>query len=162
MSADPADAGVRIGPAAAADLDAVTALLAEARLPPAGIEEHFPACFVVARAGDGEVVGAAGVEVYGGVGLLRSIAVAERARGRGLGERLTRAAMELAAGRGVRDLYLLTTSAEGYFPRLGFARVAREEMPAALARSEQMRGACPATAVGMRRELRPAAAGAAG
>jgi amino-acid N-acetyltransferase len=157
-----ADAGVRIGPATAADLEGVAALLAEASLPPAGIEEHFPAGFLVARDGAGEVVGTAGVEVYGGAGLLRSVAGAERARGRGLGERLTRAAMELAAGRGVRELYLLTTSAEGYFPRLGFARVAREEVPAALARSEQMRGACPATAVAMRRGLRPAAAGAAG
>jgi N-acetylglutamate synthase-like GNAT family acetyltransferase len=156
MSVETIDTGARIGPAAASDLDGVAALLAEGRLPPAGIEEHFPAGFLVARDEAGAIVGTAGVEVYGGVGLLRSVAVAERARGRGLGERLTRAAMELAAGRGVRDLYLLTTSAEEYFPRLGFARVAREEMPAELARSEQMRGACPATAVGMRRALEPA------
>jgi len=112
-------AEIRIAPASAGDLGEVVALLEACNLPPAGIEAHFPAAFLVARGEDGGLVGAAGVELYGDAGLLRSVAVAEAARGRGLGERLARAAMELAAGRGVRDLNLLTTGADGYFPRLG-------------------------------------------
>lgn len=152
------DADFLIAPAAAADLPAVVSLLDDARLPAAGIEQHFPDAFFVAR-GEGGVVGAAGVEVYGGVGLLRSVVVAESARGTGLGERLSRAVLELAAERGVRELYLLTTSADGYFPRLGFVRVAREDLPGELDRSEQMRGACPVSAVAMRRVLDPAESG---
>ncbi|HYJ79351.1 MAG TPA: arsenic resistance N-acetyltransferase ArsN2 [Longimicrobiaceae bacterium] len=141
---------IRIEPAGTADLPGVVALLDDARLPAAGIEQHFPAGFFVARGADGELVGAAGVEVYGGVGLLRSVVVAPPARGTGLGETLSRAVMELAAERGVRELYLLTTSADGYFPRLGFARVAREDLPGELDRSEQLRGACPSSAIAMR------------
>ena len=67
--------------------------------------------------------------------------------------------MELAAERGVGALYLLTTSAEGYFPRLGFVRVAREDLPGELDRSEQMRGACPVSASAMRALLETAESG---
>jgi amino-acid N-acetyltransferase len=144
-------AEVRIAPARAGEREEVVALLEGCALPPAGIDDHFPRAFLVARGDDGALLGAAGVEIHGGAGLLRSVAVAEAARGQGLGERLSRAAMELAAERGVREMYLLTTGAEGYFPRLGFVRVAREEMPASLGASEQLRGACPATAIAMRR-----------
>lgn len=155
MTVDPE---ISIAPATSADLPAVLALLDEARLPAAGIEQHFPEAFFVARSG-GAIVGASGVEVYGGVGLLRSVVVAEPARGSGLGERLSHAAMELAAERGVASLYLLTTSAEGYFPRLGFVRVAREDLPGELDRSEQMRGACPVSAIAMRAVLETAEGG---
>lgn len=144
-------AEVRIAPAAAGDRGEVVALLEACGLPPAGIDDHFPHAFLVARGEYGALLGTAGVEMYGEAGLLRSVAVAEAARGQGLGERLSRAAMDVAAERGVREMFLLTTGAEGYFPRLGFTRVAREEMPAALGASEQMRGACPATAIAMRR-----------
>jgi amino-acid N-acetyltransferase len=143
---------VRIEPARAEDLGDVLALVEHARLPAAGIEPHFPHGFVVARVGP-FVTGAAGVEMYGHAGLLRSVAVLEASRGTGLGRRLTRAAIDLAARRGVRDLYLLTTTAEDYFPKLGFERVERSAFPPALAASEELRGACPASAVAMHRSL---------
>jgi amino-acid N-acetyltransferase len=144
-------AEARIARAGAGDREEVVALLEACGLPPAGIDDHFLHAFLIARGDDGALLGAAGVEIHGDAALLRSVAVAEAARGQGLGERLSRAAMELAAEHGVRETYLLTTGAEGYFPRLGFVRVAREELPAALGASEQLRGACPATAIAMRR-----------
>jgi len=93
------------------------------------------------------------VEVYGAAGLLRSVAVHPGQRGTGLGQALTRAAADLARGAGVEELYLLTTTAEGFFPRLGFERVERGELPAALGASAELRGACPASAVAMRLRL---------
>ncbi len=143
----------RVEPARAADLAPVLALLETAKLPAAGVADHFPASFVVARGGDGALLGVAGVERYGEAGLLRSVAVHEDARGTGIGFRLAKAAVELARSGEVRELYLLTTTAEGYFPRLGFERIARDELPAALAASEELRGACPASAVTMRLRL---------
>ena len=153
-----ADVGARIEPARAEDLGDVLALLEQAGLPAAGVEAHFPEGFVVARRGP-FVTGVAGVEAYGTTGLLRSVVVLEASRGTGLGHRLTHAAMDLAARRGVRDLYLLTTTADGFFPRLGFARVERDALPPALAASEELRGACPASAVAMHHALEPAAGG---
>jgi len=93
------------------------------------------------------------VEVYGQAGLLRSVAVDAKRRGKGLGERLTKAALELARNRGVRDIYLLTTTAGNFFPRFGFTAIPRAELDPALNQSEELRGACPASALAMRAAL---------
>lgn len=143
-----------VRPAAAADLADALALLAAAGLPADGVEAHFPARFVVARDGAaGALVALAGVEVYGEAGLLRSVAVSERARGKGLGQAVAAAAVEAARREGVRELYLLTTTAEGFFPRLGFRPVERGALPAALDASAELRGACPASAAALRLRL---------
>jgi N-acetylglutamate synthase-like GNAT family acetyltransferase len=133
-------------------LPEVLALLRESSLPIAGVAENIES-FLVARGDDGSLLGCVGLEVYGNVGLLRSLAVAGRARGSGLGARLVEGIFQLALSKGVEDLYLLTTTAESYFPRFGFERLSREEADARLAASEELRGACPASAVLMRRTL---------
>ena len=93
------------------------------------------------------------MEVYGQAGLLRSVAVGVEHRGEGWGERLTKAALELARERGVRDIYLLTTTASHFFPRFGFTAIPRAELDPALEQSEELRGACPASALAMRASL---------
>ncbi len=133
-------------------LPGVVALLQESRLPVAGVAQHFDS-FLVARAGDGRLVGCVGLEIYGDVGLLRSLAVAKAARGSGLGARLVERLFELARSRGVESLYLLTTTAEDYFPRFGFERLPREAADPKLAASEELRGACPESAVLMVRKV---------
>jgi amino-acid N-acetyltransferase len=133
------------------DLPEILALLRSSDLPVAGIERHI-ATTLVAR-DSGSFVGCAAVEVYGAAGLLRSIAVAGNLRGEGLGQRLTEAALELARRRGVRDIYLLTTTAENFFPRFGFVPIPRDQLDPALGPSEELRGACPASAVAMRANL---------
>ena len=60
-------------------------------------------------------------------------------------------AVEAARAAGVRGMYLLTTSAERYFPRFGFERITREDVPDPLHASVEFRGACPASAVIMRK-----------
>jgi amino-acid N-acetyltransferase len=142
---------MHIVPAAPTDLRGIVALLQASRLPLAGIERHM-ATALVARDAD-RVVGCAAVEVYGSAGLLRSVAVAEGRRGEGLGQRLTDAALAVARKRGVRNLYLLTTTADAFFPRFGFAQIARSELDPALNDSEELRGACPASAIAMRLPL---------
>jgi amino-acid N-acetyltransferase len=49
--------------------------------------------------------------------------------------------------------HLLTTTAERYFPRFGFEVIPRAEADPKLEASEELRGACPSTAVLMRRRL---------
>jgi amino-acid N-acetyltransferase len=141
-----------ISPAEPGALPEVVALLRESSLPLAGVEEHFDS-FLVARAEDGGLLGCVGLEIYGDVGLLRSLSVASRARGGGLGTRLVERLIDLARAKGVETLYLLTTTAEEYFPRFGFERLAREEADQKLEASEELRGACPASAVVMRRRV---------
>lgn len=139
--------GLRVRPARAADYPAVTTLLGGAGLPTAGLSPSLPD-FLVAEGADG-VVGAIGLEVYGGVALLRSAVVSPAVRGTGAGSILVGRLLRYARERGVHDVYLLTDTADGWFPRFGFARVPREAVPAALWQSAEFRGACPDTAVVM-------------
>lgn len=134
-------------PATPADLPEVLALLQASGLPIAGVAEHIQG-FVLALE-DGELVGCAGLEVHGQAGLLRSVAVEESHRSQGLGARLTQGIIELARTKNLQSLSLLTTTAQTYFPRFGFEPIARGDLPAELAASEEFKGACPDTAIAM-------------
>jgi N-acetylglutamate synthase-like GNAT family acetyltransferase len=137
--------------AARADLPALEALLRSVDLPTAGVAESVES-FVLAEA-DGRLVGAAGLEVHGRDGLLRSVAVDPSLRGRGLGARLTERVLRGARAAGLRRVYLLTTTAEDYFPRHGFRRIARAEASADVQESVEFREACPASAAVMALDL---------
>ncbi len=115
------------------DLPGVKRLLQAAALPLDGVDAHF-GDFLVAEA-DGQVVAAGGLEVYGDASLLRSVVVSPLFQGLGLGQRVTEALVARAATRGAPSLFLLTTTAERFFPRLGFERITREQLPAALGAS---------------------------
>ena len=136
---------ITVRPASSADLDAVKALLDAAHLPLDGLEEQFGDSYAVAEAG-GEIVAAEGIEVYERSGLLRSAVVHPDWRGRGVGDVLTRDRIEWARRAGLDRVFLLTTTAESYFPRFGFARLERAEAPTEIRMSREFTGACPATA----------------
>ncbi len=142
---------MNIHTATAADIPDILALLKASALPVAGIEQHVETT-LIARDNQ-KIVGCAAVEVYGQAGLLRSVAVEAERRGEGLGERLTKGALEMARKRGVRAIYLLTTTASHFFPRFGFTAIPRAELDPALEQSEELRGACPASALAMRAVL---------
>jgi len=135
------------------DLAGVERLLTGAGLPLAGIAAALPT-FTVAESG-GALVGVAGLEVCCDNALLRSVAVAPEWQGRGLGRALVTRVIAEAESRGLRALYLLTTTAEHYFPSFGFATVARSDVPAEIRATDEFRGVCPASAVVMARSLDP-------
>jgi amino-acid N-acetyltransferase len=135
--------------AASSDQEVVARLLRDLELPTDGVSAWLDHFWVAEY--QGRVVGVAGMEQYGDSGLLRSVAVAQEWRGTGVGRRLVERVLEEGRTSGVRDVYLLTTTAEHYFPRLGFACVDRDCVPAALHASAEFTGACPASAVVMHR-----------
>lgn len=138
---------VSIRPARPADLRAIGELLEGADLPTVGVDDHLPG-FMVAEAA-GRLVGLAGLEVHGGDGLLRSVVVDPAFRGTGLGARLTQRALDAARAAELGRVYLLTTTAEDYFPRYGFRRIRRDDASPEVKRSVEFREACPASAVAM-------------
>ena len=103
--------------ASAADYDQVVRLLRAAGLPTAGLPPTLPD-FLVAEE-NGRVVGAVGLEVYGDAALLRSAVVEDGRRGIGLGSDLVAELLTRAGRRGLREIYLLTTTAEDYFSDSG-------------------------------------------
>jgi amino-acid N-acetyltransferase len=137
--------------AAPADFAGVVRLLEAAELPTAGLEPSLPD-FLVAEE-SGRVVGAVGLEVYGECALLRSAVVDAGRRGSGLGIDLVESLLRRAATRGVREIYLLTTTAEHFFPRFGFLTIPRRDVAPVVRASEEFRGACPDTAIAMRKVL---------
>jgi amino-acid N-acetyltransferase len=133
------------------DLPAVRRLLEAQHLPLDGIDEHV-STMVVAKKGS-EVVGAAAVEVYADGALLRSVVVDPMVQGQGLGHRLSDAALSIAKDRGTHTAFLLTTTAEKFFPKLGFEPIVRDDVPASVQASIEFQSACPASAVVMRKHL---------
>jgi amino-acid N-acetyltransferase len=136
-----------IRPAEAADLSAVLALLAEARLPTEGVADHFRSFVVIAD--DGRIVASAGVERHGDAALLRSLAVAPDVRGSGLGAAILRRALHEAEGCAL-GLYALTTTAASYLARFGFEPVPRASLPPQLLASRELQDACPDSATVMK------------
>jgi amino-acid N-acetyltransferase len=138
-----------------ADEPAVAALLTASSLPLEGVHEALP-CFVVAEDA-GAIVGVAGIEACGVAGehaLLRSVAVAPSWRSRGLGRVLVTRAIAEAEARGTKALYLLTTTAESYFPSFGFTKTSRDAVPDDVRATAEFQSACPASATAMTLALR--------
>ncbi len=140
-----------LAPASPADRDAVVALLDRCGLPSRDVDAHL-AHFTVAREA-GRLVGVIGVEVHGTDGLLRSLAVAEECRGRGIARRLYATKLGHALRLGIERLYVLTTTAQGFFELLGFTVVPRDEVPESIRGTEEFRVLCPTTACCMVRAV---------
>jgi amino-acid N-acetyltransferase len=133
------------------DLPEVRALLQRVSLPFDCVDEHVKT-MIVARE-DGHVVGTAALELYADGALLRSVAVDPRQQGKRLGHGLTEAALRLAAAHSADTVFLLTTTAERFFPKFGFEPITRDDVPASVQASVEFRSACPVSAIVMRKQL---------
>lgn len=140
------------------DTAAIHHLLTTAGLPTDGVAELLASDegrFVIAETpGDeAELVAVAGLEVCCRNALLRSVAVRADWRKHGLGHQLVQRVVCDAESRGINALYLLTMTAEHYFPRFGFETVARDSVPPEISNTLEFMSACPASAVAMKRRL---------
>jgi amino-acid N-acetyltransferase len=141
----------QIESAAAGDLAAVRALLQGAGLPQEGVDAANVELFVARRRD--QIVGCAALERHGPDALLRSVCVAPDARGSGVAAGLIEHTVARARGRRLEGLYLLTETAADYFPRFGFQRIDRADVPPAVAASDEFTALCPASAVTMALDL---------
>lgn len=146
--------GIVVRKATAADLPGASRLLEASGLPLDGVVEAF-GHFVVAEEG-GRLVGVGGLEIHGPDGVLRSVAVEPALRGRGVGARLSERLIADARDAGLSRMYLLTTTAETYFPRHGFRPIPREEASPEVRGSVEFREACPQSAIAMVLDLEEA------
>jgi len=142
-----------ISRATAGDLPAILELLAASQLTPEGLTNHVTTTFVARR--QGAIVGTVTLELYDDCALLRSLAVEATARGQRIGHTLVRECIDLGSRTGIPALYLLTITAEEFFPRFGFQRIDRAEVPVSLMRSAEFAYACPPSSIVMRKVLRP-------
>lgn len=134
------------------DLERALSLLEEVDLPIDGVEDHFHN-FVVGEEG-GQLIGCAGIEIYDDKGLIRSVAVDPSFQGRGLGQKLVDSIHILAVEKKLKEIYLLTETAEKFFSKLNYIVIPREEADEKVKQSVEFISLCPASATCMVKTLR--------
>ncbi len=118
------------------DVERVRAMLSAAGMMTEGVE--WPAaCYLIAWHED-QPVGVVGVEARLDAALVRSLAVVEPMRRRGIGTKLLSAARKAAHTRGARTLWALSTGAGDYLRRFGFVEAPVVELVAALTGTPQV------------------------
>ncbi len=129
------------------DLSEIKELLEEHHLPVSDIESS-EITFYVLREGR-RLLACAGIERFGADALLRSVAVLPELNRKGIGSAFVDFLISEVPKQEIRELYLLTETAEGFFGRKGFTKMDRENVPAALKLSSEFSELCPVSAVCM-------------
>ena len=101
----------------------------------------------------GQIVGSVGLEICGEFGLLRSLALSESLRRQGIGTQLVEHIEEYARSQNIRSIYLLTTTADQFFARIGYQTIARENAPEPVQETTEFQSICPASAICMYKQL---------
>lgn len=96
-----------------------------------------------------DLVGTGGLEVYGPYALLRSLSVKMGIRGKSVGSTITEYLLEQAKKKNLKAIFLLTTNAQGFFQKKGFAEIKRELVPNEVKASSEFSNVCPTSAAVM-------------
>jgi arsenate reductase (thioredoxin) len=140
-----------VRPASRGELPDIVQLLRSSDLPTQDVMTS-PILFLVAVDGL-QIVGCVGMELHADVALLRSLVVAPAWRGRGLSSQLMGAVLEHATRAGIREVFLLTTTAATLFARHGFVSIPRESAPESIRQTPEFASICPSSAAFMQRSL---------
>jgi amino-acid N-acetyltransferase len=107
------------------------------------------------RKEEGEVIGVVGLEIFGHLALLRSLAVNPKCRKKGYGSQLIRKAEEYASSLPIAELYLLTMTVEreSFFVKRGYRKIERNSAPSAIQKTTEFQGICPVSSVCMVKQL---------
>src|SRR5688572_5672162 len=112
----PADGGLR---------NSAIALLSVNKLPTSDLEGKE--LFVLIDEND-TVVGTGGLELFEDTALIRSVSVMPGIQGKGLGKMITAELEKVARAKGKSSLYLLTTTAAGFFAKEGYNEIGRDDV----------------------------------
>ena len=142
---------IHIRSATPSDVFALVSLVRARELPSDGLADlvrAHPQHVLVAEL-SGILVGVCALDVQGSGALMRSVAVASDLSTLGVGSRLVTDLMALARAKQLTAVYLLTTTAEQWFPRFGFTVVDRAQVPTAITDTIEFTKACPSSAIAM-------------
>lgn len=142
---------VTLQPADERHVSTIETMLERNELPSHDVQSK-PECFYLGYDG-ATLVGIGGLEVYGTVGLLRSMVIEHAARGDGFGTALCDALEICAATDGVKTLYLLTTTAAEFFTDRGYVEIERTAVPPAIQQTTEFDDLCPNTASCLHKSL---------
>jgi amino-acid N-acetyltransferase len=140
-----------IAPVVAKYRDAIISLLQAEGLPVDDLPAELSRFYMATD--NGFVIGLIGLEVYERVGLLRSLTVKPEYRRMKIAASMVNEVENLGRSLGLKAIYLLTETAEGYFSRNGYIKIERSTAPISLQQSSEFRGVCPSTAITMKKTL---------
>ena len=126
------------------ELDQIVSLLAANGLPVSDISHDYCPLFFGIQS-DSCIKAVIGLELFGSVGLIRSLAVSKACRGQSFGRQLVDFAEYYAAEHGIEILFLLTTTATVFFHQLGYEQVERSDVPRDIRTTSQFSSLCPAS-----------------
>lgn len=129
----------------------VLILLAAEKLPVIDLPKNLDN--FLAAIENNQLIGVAGMEIYGSYGLLRSVAVQSDHRGAGIAGKLISRIESIGNSKGLSALFLLTETASEYFKNKGFSQVGREQVPIEIKGSSEFTNVCPASAIVMKKTI---------
>jgi amino-acid N-acetyltransferase len=136
---------ISIQKATGKDFAAIGRLLTDNNLPVADLNPLLDNFFTALE--DNQIIGVMGMDRYGKAGLLRSAVVNANHRSTGVAGKVYNQLLLFAQQEGITDLYLITNTAEHYFDKKGFTKIAREAVPSTVLQSREFNGLCPASSV---------------
>jgi amino-acid N-acetyltransferase len=131
-------------------LASAVALLRAAELPIEDLTEPHLEHFFMAGSPESPG-GVVGLELFGRHALLRLVDPLIRATG--IGSRLVERAEAHARAHGAESIYLLTTTAEGFFGTRGYARTERSTAPESIRGTREFASLCRASSAFMVKHL---------
>jgi len=137
--------------ASAEDLPAIIQLLDECKLPHSDIVPGKQD-FVVAEI-DRKIIGCAGYEAYTENGLFRSLGVKPLYRNMSIAHTMIDKIYALAQEQGVKEFFLLTTTADKLFGKLGWEIINRNDVPENIGNTSEFSSICPSVAICMKHQL---------
>ena len=126
----------------------VIGLLQENELPVSDLDED-KSLFALLQ--NGEVIGTGGLEVFADCAFLRSVSVKRHFQTKGLGKFINQELERIAKEQRVSCLYLLTTTAKGFFSKQGYEVIDRDDAPAAIKNTSEFSFTCSSSATLMRK-----------
>jgi len=134
-----------------ADFPEIINLLAECELPQSDVSAEKQN-FIIAEI-DHKIVACAGFEAYNEKALFRSLAVKPLHRNMQIAQVLTQKVIESGEEQGISAFYLLTTTADSYFEKLGWSTIDRTKVPDVIRSTTEFSSICPSSAICMFYEL---------
>lgn len=129
------------------DFEKITNLLKINKLPYSDIQK-IDIEFIVAKK-DNEIIGCIGLEKFETEGMLRSFAVDDEFKNKGIGTEMYNRILSYSHQNNIKNMHLLTNTAKEYFLKAGFLVVDRDNAPEAIKGTSEFSGLCPVSSTYM-------------
>jgi amino-acid N-acetyltransferase len=128
----------------------VISLLEQNELPVSDIDETK---ILFALTDDRDVIGTGGLEFFDDCALLRSLSIKKDWQGKGLGKFVTRQLEGICREKGVKLIYLLTSTAKDSFYKEGYQVIDRANAPLSIKNCSEFSTACSSMCILMNKSI---------